>query len=378
MKRFSHGLVLGKFYPPHIGHHHLICSAAGQCERVTVLVMASSVETIALSERLRWLRLEHARDGVEVVGVMDDHPIDYHDDSVWSLHVNLALAAIARNAVLRGRPAEAAAVDAVYSGEDYGLELAQRMGAEAMIVARTTAPNYSGTQVRADVVGSWHKLAAATKAGLAMRAVFLGAESSGTTTTSLAVRDALQQRGGVWGQTAWVPEYGREYTIGILAAARAQAAHVGQPAPGMDDLLWTSEDFVDIAQRQLAMEDEAAAQGSPVLICDTDAFATGVWEERYLQSRSRDVDLIANSRPHPLYFLTSHKEVPFLQDGIRDGEHVREWMTQRFIDRLQETGRNWVLLQGSIEQRTEAALKAIDDLCAKYWQFGKPLTEGIQ
>jgi len=40
--RGTHGLVIGKFYPPHLGHHHLIAGAARQVERLTVLVMASA------------------------------------------------------------------------------------------------------------------------------------------------------------------------------------------------------------------------------------------------------------------------------------------------------------------------------------------------
>lgn len=53
---FAHGLVIGKFYPPHLGHRHLIGSAAQACAEVTVLVMAARGETVALGDRVRWLR----------------------------------------------------------------------------------------------------------------------------------------------------------------------------------------------------------------------------------------------------------------------------------------------------------------------------------
>ncbi|NUT96297.1 MAG: adenylyltransferase/cytidyltransferase family protein, partial [Saccharothrix sp.] len=59
MTEFDHALVLGKFYPPHRGHHHLIRSAAARSERVTVAVLASSVESIPLESRVAWLRAEH-------------------------------------------------------------------------------------------------------------------------------------------------------------------------------------------------------------------------------------------------------------------------------------------------------------------------------
>jgi cytidyltransferase-like protein len=38
MKPFRTGVVIGKFYPPHRGHHLLVNAALAQCEHVAVLV----------------------------------------------------------------------------------------------------------------------------------------------------------------------------------------------------------------------------------------------------------------------------------------------------------------------------------------------------
>ncbi|WP_169791092.1 adenylyltransferase/cytidyltransferase family protein, partial [Streptomyces katrae] len=65
-RRYGHGLVLGKFYPPHAGHHHLVRTAQDQCERLTVLVCAASVESVPLADRVAWMREEHP--GADVVG----------------------------------------------------------------------------------------------------------------------------------------------------------------------------------------------------------------------------------------------------------------------------------------------------------------------
>lgn len=80
-RQFGHGLVLGKFYPPHAGHHHLVKTAAAQCERLTVLVCAATVESIPLGDRVAWMRDVHP--GVRVVGALDDHPVDASRTS-WS------------------------------------------------------------------------------------------------------------------------------------------------------------------------------------------------------------------------------------------------------------------------------------------------------
>ena len=48
----AHGLVMGKFYPPHVGHRLLVRTAAATCERVTVLVLAHPAESISLEDRV--------------------------------------------------------------------------------------------------------------------------------------------------------------------------------------------------------------------------------------------------------------------------------------------------------------------------------------
>ena len=366
----AHGLIIGKFYPPHAGHHLLIRTAAAVSDRVTVLVCASDVETIPLDERVAWLREAHADDvGVTVVGAVDNHPIDYDDPAVWDLHVQVFAHAIA------GVTTDP--VTAVFTSEPYGSELARRFGAVAVTVdpARMLLP-ISGTAVRADPVATWDQLAEPTRRWFARRVVVIGAESTGTTTVSLAIVEALRRRGGAHGLTRWVPEHGRDFTVDKLAVDGALAAIAGTAPPTMDGLVWRTDEFVDIARRQNDLEDRAAALGGPVLVCDTDAFATGIWHERYEGSAAPEVDALG--RHHPLYLLTHHDGVPFEQDGIRDGEHIREWMTDRFIEALAATGRRTVVLTGSLEQRVAAGLNAIDELLSEGWRLADPMVPAVR
>ena len=64
------------------------------------------------------------------------------------------------------------------------------------------------------------------------------------------------------------------------------------------------------------------------------------------------VERIAASRSYALSVLTSD-DIPFVQDGLRDGEHLRGWMTQRFRERLQEP---WIEVYGSVEERVDQVL----------------------
>jgi hypothetical protein len=104
-------------------------------------------------------------------------------------------------------------VDAVFSSEAYGVELAARFHAQPVTVdlGREKVP-VSGTAIRADPAGHWGMLGPGVRGWLARRVVVVGAESSGTTTMARALARHYRLRGGVWAATRWVPEYGRELT----------------------------------------------------------------------------------------------------------------------------------------------------------------------
>jgi NadR type nicotinamide-nucleotide adenylyltransferase len=354
--RYGTGLVVGKFYPPHAGHHALIDAAAAACDRVIVVVAPSSAETVPLELRVRWLREAHPAH-VRVVGVYDDHPVDYADPAVWDLHT-----AVFRAAAGTGR------VDAVFSSEAYGAELARRFGAVAVSVdpARERVP-VSGTAVRADPVAHWDLLGPGVRAWLTRRVIVVGAESTGTTTMARALARHYRLRGGVWARTRWVPEYGRELTGRKLDALRAT-----RPGATVDEVTWDRADFREVAAAQNAAEDAAARDGAPILFGDTDAFATTIWEERYLGSGSPEV--AAQVRTPDLYLLTDDAGVPFVDDGLRDGEAVRSWMTGRFRCELAAGCVPHLVLTGDYPARLRAAVAACDDLLARGWSFAEPLS----
>jgi NadR type nicotinamide-nucleotide adenylyltransferase len=359
--------VIGKFYPPHEGHHLLVRTAAASSERVTVVVMASSTESLTLEERVAWMREAHAAQAnVCVVGIVDDLPVDYTSDELWRGHVALMLEA--------AHSVTAVPVDVVFTSEAYGEELGRRLPARHVLVdrARAAVP-ISATRVRESPAEAWPFLSAPVRRALALRVVLVGAESTGKTTLAGVLSDALRRRGASFAQTAWVPEYGRELSLEKLERARAEAELAGAPAPNMNDVTWKSGDFVRVAREQNRREDEAS-QGAPILIADTDAFATSLWHERYLGQRAAEVDALAPSLSRRLYLLTHHDDVPFTQDGVRDGEHIRGWMTDAFATRLCEEGRTWRWLRGaSIDERVTLALRAIAEFEISAWRFSPPL-----
>ncbi|MFO0555621.1 MAG: AAA family ATPase [Polyangiaceae bacterium] len=347
----KHGLVIGKFYPPHAGHHHLVRAAARAAARVTVVVMAAHVESLGLEERVRWMREVHATDpNVTVTGIWDDHPVDYQSDAIWRAHVDLMREAVS------GVTSEP--VDTVFTSEIYGEELARRLDARHVLVdLERAAVAVSGTAIRADHGRYWPMLAPCVRAHLSLRVVLVGAESTGKTTLAAALAARLRERGAPLSATTWVREIGRDVTLEKLAKVGGS----------MEALTWATSDFVRIAAAQASLEAEGARGDSPIVVCDTDAFATGIWHERYTGASSAEVDALGAAAPHHLYLLTHHDDVPFVQDGVRDGEHIRAWMTSRFVERLVETGRTWQLCRGSREVRLENATAAV---LARYASIG--------
>ncbi|MDE9364978.1 AAA family ATPase [Luteipulveratus sp. YIM 133132] len=335
---FEHGLVLGKFYPLHAGHQALIRQATAVCERVTVQVHASQVESIPLQERMAWVRAEHPT--VRVVGAYDEGEVDFDSAAAWDQHMTVI------EALLN------APVDAVLTSDAYGAELARRLDAQWMQCdpGRVATP-VSGTAVRADVAGHWWALSAPVRASFARRVVVVGAESTGTTTLSRALAEHYG--------TTWVPEFGREWTL--LRAG-------GPEAP------WHTGEFDLVAREQSAQEDRAAATAPrPLIVCDTDALATTLWHERYVGSRSTSVEAYAAGRRTPDLYLLTGDEIPFVQDGMRDGEHVRGWMQERFREVLAAQAVPWQEVRGSHAERMGAAVAAVDALVAAGWSLKDPL-----
>lgn len=172
------------------------------------------------------------------------------------------------------------------------------------------------------------------------RVVIIGSESSGTTTLARALAEHYR--------TVWVPEYGRTYSEGRV--------HSSQP--------WRSDEFTHIATEQVRMEDALATLAHDVLICDTDAFATSIWHERYLGTPSEDVRAIAAARKYDLYVVTD-VDIPFEQDDIRDGESFRQWMQGRFIEELSASSTPMIVVSGAHDERLAVAVKRIDEILAK-------------
>jgi NadR type nicotinamide-nucleotide adenylyltransferase len=327
--KYRTAVVIGKFYPPHRGHHFLIDTALGGADRVTVIVCAKPTDTIPGDLRRQWLAEVHPTAEVMVI----DDRYDENDSRVWAENTIRWLGA---------------APEAVFTSEGYGDAYAAHMGSVHVCVdkARVNVP-CSGTMIRKDPYANWDFLAPPVRGWFARRVCVLGAESTGTTTLCSQLAEAVG--------TVWVPEYGREYSAVKF---------------GRGEAVWHSDEFVHIATEQARREDAAARLANRVLVCDTNVFATVLWHRRYVGTDEPRVRAIAAAGRCDLYLLTGD-EIPFVQDGLRDGEAIRHTMHSWFERDLSGQTVTWRLLRGSPEDRLSAAMSAVRHLMAdSAWKPG--------
>jgi NadR type nicotinamide-nucleotide adenylyltransferase len=328
-----HGLVVGRFLPPHAGHHALVEAARRRCRRLTVAAVACGGEGFPLAARLAALAETHP--GVRIVGAETAEPF--------------APGAPGEELVARLGALAAEPVDALFTGSSTGGELAGRLGATHVVVPREPAlAALASREVRRDPAACWPLLVPATRGELVRRVVVTGSESTGKTT--LAAR--LAARYG----TVWVPEFGRELTV-------VKQQRTVPPEP------WQPADFSWIAAEQERRTNEAARRSGPLVFADTDAIATQVWEERYLERASHATERIAAASRADLYLLAL-ADVPWVADGLRDGDAaLRGWMTDRIRDLVAPRGVPVVELAGGWEERERTAVAACDALLARGWEF---------
>ncbi len=326
-RHWNRGVVIGKFHPFHSGHRHLIETAVGHADEVTVIVVARGSEAAPGELRKRWI--EEAFPEVRVLLLDQDAVGLANDDSPgWAAETIRVLGA---------RP------DVCFTSERYGDPWAKEMGCDHFLVdrRRRTVP-ISGTAIRRDPLANMAFLQGGARGHYVKRVCLLGAESTGKTTLARTLAERYA--------TVWNPEIGHMYSW----------YRAGDPS---DWSTWRTEEFVEIANLQNWYEDFLAGFAERVLFCDTNAWTTGLFHETYLGERSTEVHAAAAGREYDLYILTD-PETPFAQDelGIRvDGPHRRQ-MFEAYLAHVQETGTPYVVVSGTHAERMAEATAAVDAL----------------
>jgi len=166
-----------------------------------------------------------------------------------------------------------------------------------------------------------------------IRVVVTGSECTGKTTLARSLAEHFQ--------TVWVPEYVRQFVEEKGAAPEYQ-------------------DVEAIAHGQIALEDSIAAEGSRLLIQDTDLLSTIVYSHHYYGDCPLWIEQALLDRRADLY-LVADIDVPWAPDGEqRDRGDRREEMQDLFRQALAARDLKFLEIRGSREHRLRQAISAIE------------------
>ena len=199
-KKYKTGFIVGKVLPLHQGHQYLIETALKQCEKLTVMICQNdNKHTIPAKIRAGWIKELYPQ--VDII-------IFHHGDALDSTSTFISPIWAELTIKLLGF-----VPDAVFSSEDYGKAYAKCMGSQHVMVDKKGKKfPISGTKIRSNPYQYWHYLSEPVRGYFTKRVVILGAESTGTTTLSIALAKHYH--------TPWAPEYGRTYCEGRLTATK--------------------------------------------------------------------------------------------------------------------------------------------------------------
>ncbi|RQO37263.1 nicotinamide-nucleotide adenylyltransferase [Herminiimonas sp. KBW02] len=159
-----------------------------------------------------------------------------------------------------------------------------------------------------------------------LRIALLGAESTGKSTLAAALAHHYQ--------TAWVPEYLREF---VEVHQRTPQAH----------------EQILIARTQIAREDLAIMQANRYLFCDTTPLMTALYSEFYFGVVDAPLSELAHAHRYDCTIVAEPSN-PWVADGLqRESDNVRQEVHKRLLRQLDSEQIAYLLVAGDTGDRVE-------------------------
>lgn len=326
----KHGLTLGKFAPLHKGHQFLIETALSEMDELTLIIYdAPETTSVPLDIRANWIRTLYPT--IKVVEAWDG-PTDVGDTpEIKKRHEDYILNQLKISGITH-----------FYSSEFYGDHMSRALGAVNRLVdtSRTQFP-VSGTLIRQNPFLHWDALHPLVYQDLITKVVFLGAPSTGKTTITEHLAADYQ--------TAWMPEYGREYWEQHQIERRL-----------------TLEQLVEIAEGHLQREQALVNQANQYLFVDTNPLTTYMFSLYYHQRALPKLTELAQqaTSAYDLVFLCD-TDIPYDDTWDRSGDASRTVFQKQITSDLIQRKIPFFRLHGDLETRKKR-VKSILDKYSKY------------
>lgn len=331
MKKYKNGLVLGKFFPFHVGHKYLIDTAIENCEHVNVIISHNPTQEIPGMIRYEAIKETYKFDNRVSVYQFDDTGLPQHDyecdslDEFYSYWIPEIFSLVGD-------------LDVVFTSEDYGEGFAKYLSVDHFLVdkERVTIP-ISGTLVRENPFKHWDFIAEQMKHYFVKRIAIMGPESVGKSTITKKLAAAFN--------TNFVDEYGR-----IVYEANGNKV--------------TKDDFIPISEGRQSLEDWLIKKSNKVLFCDTEDITTLLFlpmyckDEDYQEIEEKLKKSIELKNPYDLYILLK-PDCDAIQDGTRNFLEERVNHYETIKRELRNRNLSFVEVGGDWDQRFSECVKIV-------------------
>lgn len=318
------GFILGKFMPLTKGHVALINFGLESCDNLIVAVCSLKSEPIEGSLRYKWLKKQYGSNKrIKIVHITEELP----GSSESSREISKLWADY-----LKVRFPE---VNIIFASEKYGEYVAEYMGIQYKLfdVYRNTVP-ISATKVRETPFEHWNYIPDIVKPYYIKKICIYGPDSCGKSTLTIDLAKHFK--------TAYVPEVARNmFEWSDLLIDNLSIDHLEQ-----------------FAKLQCEAVKSMVHFANKVLICDTDNITTQIYSEIYCGQVTNEIIKYENI-DYDLYLLLDI-DTPYIEEGQRNLPHRRKEMFERFKGELEKRKINYVLINGTWQERFEKAIEAVD------------------
>ncbi len=175
------------------------------------------------------------------------------------------------------------------------------------------------------------------ESGVIKKIAIVGPESTGKSTLSQFLANHYN--------TAWVPEYAREYCSKLTEAC-------------------TWQDEINMFHGQLALEKQLLPAANKILICDTTFITIKIWSEHIFGKAPQEVIDALPNHPYDFYLLMD-ADIPWEDDPLRDFPHLRDHFMEIWHKELQDLNANYVVVSGTNTERRKNAIQSINTFLNK-------------
>ena len=164
-----------------------------------------------------------------------------------------------------------------------------------------------------------------------------GPESTGKSTLAADISQALA--------VPLVAEVAREHIRGLQDGGRAS---------------YRAQDLLDIAKAQLLAEQNALAEGTGLVVCDTDLQVIQIWwQEKFGELDPWLCDAL--SRRTPRRYLLMAPDLPWEPDPLRESPDDRHRLFNRYLQALRAEDHPFAEVFGTGSARFECAMACVQD-----------------